>query len=213
MRTTTRITLIAVACLAAAGLTGCSTTSDTSSTPGSTPDTTTAPVTSPSPTDGTSSSPTTSTSSSADPSTGTAITACTSAHLNAAITPSAGGGAAGSTYVNLVLTNKGTSSCTLQGWPGVSFVGDGDGTQIGQAAAFDRASPHATVTVAPSATATAVLRIVQAANYSSADCKPTPADGFRVYPPGQKASLFAAKPGLTACASKGAPLLTVSGLK
>jgi hypothetical protein len=211
MRTTTKITLIAAACLTAAGLAGCSTTSGTASTPASTPKTTTAPVTSPSPTDQTSSSPTTSTS--ASPSTGSAITACTSAHLSAAISPSAGGGAAGSTYVNLVLTNKGTVTCTLQGWPGVSFVGDGNGTQIGQAAVFDRASPHATVTVAPGATATSVLRIVQAGNYSSADCKPTPADGFRVYPPGQKASVFAAKSGLTACASKTVSLLTVSGLK
>ncbi|BDZ48774.1 hypothetical protein GCM10025867_10150 [Frondihabitans sucicola] len=115
--------------------------------------------------------------------------------------------------MSLVLTNKGSASCTLQGWPGVSFVGDGNGTQIGQAAAFDRSTPHATVTVAPAGTATSTLRIVQAGNYSSADCKPTKADGFRVYPPGQKASIFASKSGLTACASKSVSLLTVSGLK
>ncbi len=47
---------------------------------------------------------------------------------------SGSGGAAGSTYVHLALRNTGSSTCTLQGWPGVSFVGGGDGSQIGAAA-------------------------------------------------------------------------------
>ena len=116
--------------------------------------------------------------------------------------------------MTLVLTNKSTSACTLQGWPGVSFVGGGNGTQIGQAAAFDKTSSHAVVTLAGSGgTAKSTLRIVQAGNYSAADCKPTKADGFRVYPPGQKASIFASKTGFTACASTAVSLLTVSGLK
>jgi len=214
MRTTTRITIIAVACLATAGLAGCAAKTTTSSTPTTTVTTTTAP----SPTDSTTTAPI----SPSTPTTGTGVgtapgaglTACTSANLTASISTDAGGGAAGSTYVSLVLTNKGTVACTLQGWPGVSFVGDGNGTQIGQAATFDRTTPHATVTLAASGgSATSTLRIVEAGNYSNADCKPTKADGFRIYPPGQKASLYAASSGLTACASKAVSLLTVSGLK
>lgn len=215
MRTTTRITFIAVACLAAVGLAGCSANSTTSSSPAATQSDTAAPAPAPATTG--SSAPSGSTTESPSTGTGTGtgsgVAACTSAHLRASIAANAGGGAAGSTYVSLVLTNTGTASCTLQGWPGVSFVGDGNGTQIGQAAAFDRTSPHPTVTLAPAGTATSTLRIVQAGNYSSADCTPTKADGFRVYPPGQKASIFATKSGLTACAAKSVSLLTVSGLQ
>jgi hypothetical protein len=223
MRTTTKITLIAVSFFAAAGLAGCSAASTPSSSPTATRTVTEAPApsdsassTTPSSSSSATSTPSTGTGSGSGTGTGTGTgtTACASADLTAAIQPSAGGGAAGSTFVSLVLTNKGASACTLQGWPGVSFVGDGNGTQIGQAATFDRTSPHGTVTLAASGgTATSTLRIVQAGNYSNADCSPTPADGFRIYPPGQKASVFAAKSGLTACASKSVALLTVTGLK
>jgi hypothetical protein len=206
MRTTTRFTVIAIACLAVAGLAGCSAKSDSATTPTATKTVTTAPA----PSTSTSTPPSPSTSST--PSTQPAILECTSANLTAAILNNAGGGAAGSTYVSLVLTNKGTTSCTLQGWPGVSFVGHGNGTQIGQAAAFDKTSPHPTVTLAPAGSAKSTLRIVQAGNYSAADCTPTKADGFRVYPPGQKASIFATKAGFTACAKTSVSLLTVSEL-
>lgn len=44
-----------------------------------------------------------------------------------------GGGSAGHYELEIVLENEGADPCTLQGWPGVSFVGDGDGTQLGGA--------------------------------------------------------------------------------
>ncbi|WP_285115861.1 DUF4232 domain-containing protein [Leifsonia sp. fls2-241-R2A-40a] len=122
------------------------------------------------------------------------------------------GGAAGSVEVTLVLTNNGSAECSLQGWPGVSFVGDGNGTQLGAAAQFDRSTPHPTVVLKPGGTAQAPLKITQALNYPDADCKPKPADGFRVYPPGSTASLFIAYPGQTACTSESISLLTVGAL-
>jgi hypothetical protein len=187
MRPTTRITIIAFACLAIAGLAGCSGKTVTSSTPPATVTTTTSAA--PAPTETVTTTP------SVSPTTGGGASACTSANLTAAVVANPGGGTAGSIYYNLVLTNTGTASCTLQGWPGVSFVGDGNGTQLGQAAAFDKTSPHPTVTLAPAGKATSTLRVV------------------RVYPPGQKASLFASTTGLTGCASTSVSLLTVSGLQ
>lgn len=123
-----------------------------------------------------------------------------------------GGGAAGSVEVTLVLTNNGSTECSLQGWPGVSFVGDGNGTQLGQAAEFDRSTPHPTVVLQPGGTAQAPLKIVQALNYDQSECQPKPADGFRVYPPGSTESLFVKDADFTACTSDSISLLTVGAL-
>jgi hypothetical protein len=122
------------------------------------------------------------------------------------------GGAAGSVGVTLVLTNNGSEACDLQGWPGVSFVGDGNGTQLGAAADFDRSKPHPTVTLQPGGTAQAPLQIVQARNYDEAQCQPKQADGFRVYPPGSTESLFVRSADYTACQSDSVKLLTVGAL-
>lgn len=123
-----------------------------------------------------------------------------------------GGGAAGSVEVTIVLTNNGSTECSLQGWPGVSFVGDGNGTQLGKAADFDRSTPHPTVVLQPGGTAVAPLKITQALNYDEATCKPKPADGFRVYPPGSTESLFVKDANVTACTSDTVSLLTVGAL-
>jgi hypothetical protein len=114
--------------------------------------------------------------------------------------------------VTLVLTNNGPEECSLQGWPGVSFVGDGNGTQLGQAAAFDRSTPHPTVVLKPGGTAQAPLTIVQAGNYDPSQCQPKKADGFRVYPPGSTESLFVKDADVTACTSEAVSLLTVGAL-
>ena len=73
---------------------------------------------------------------------------CATSDLSGAIGPGAGG-AAGSVGVTIVLTNNGSASCELQGWPGVAFVGGGNGTQLGKPATLDRSTPHPTVTLAP----------------------------------------------------------------
>jgi hypothetical protein len=122
------------------------------------------------------------------------------------------GGAAGSVGVTLVLTNNGSDPCDLQGWPGVSFVGDGNGTQLGAAAQFDRSAPHPTVTLQPGGSAQAPLLITQAMNYPEADCQPQQADGFRVYPPGSTEALFVKDADYTACKSESITLLTVGAL-
>jgi hypothetical protein len=115
--------------------------------------------------------------------------------------------------VSIVLTNTGSGACTVQGWPGVSFVGGGNGTQIGAAATLDRNVPHPTVTLQPGSSAQAYTDVLAAATADPAACKPTPADGLRVYPPGSKQSLFIKGGGAgngDACASSSVKLLSVS---
>lgn len=135
---------------------------------------------------------------------------CTASALTASLAQ--GGAAAGSIMPSLVLTNTGPQRCTLQGFPGVSFVGDGTGTQIGAAGTFETSSPHGTVTLDPGKTAHAPLRIARAENYPAETCQPVPADGLRVYPPGSTQALFVATSGLTACRSTQVQLIFVQGL-
>lgn len=142
---------------------------------------------------------------------GSASTACRSAHLT--ISLGAADGAAGSEIIPVVLTNRGTTSCTLQGWPGVSLVGHGDGRQIGAAADQDRSSPHPMLTLAPGASVHAPVKLTEALNYPKASCRPVAADGFRVYPPGETNALFVADKGATGCSSASVHLLTVQGLQ
>lgn len=136
---------------------------------------------------------------------------CTVASLAGSIT-FGGGGGAGSQYRDLALRNTGAAACTLQGWPGVSFVGGGDGEQIGAAATLDRGSAHPTVTLAPGATAYAALRIVQAGNLAPGACTEQTPDGFRVYPPGSEQALFVPSTADRACSETSAHLLSVRAL-
>jgi len=100
-------------------------------------------------------------------------------------------------HTGLQLRNIGTSSCTLYGYPGVSYVAGSDGHQVG-AAATRQADPtggaETTVTLAPGAVASAPLDIVDAAAIPASSCKPVPVQGLRVYPPGNKGALFISMP-------------------
>ncbi|EGD25418.1 DUF4232 domain-containing protein [Prescottella equi] len=101
-----------------------------------------------------------------------------------------GQGAAGSTELPLVFTNVGGRTCALDGFPGVSYVqGGADGAQVGAAATRSGESAGA-VTLAPDATATAMVRAVEVQNYPADTCAPTPVAGLRVYPPNDTGSIF-----------------------
>lgn len=99
-------------------------------------------------------------------------------------------GAAGSVYEPLRMTNKGTASCTLYGYPGVSFVTGGSGDQVGADASRNPQHPAATVTLAPGATAESIVQVVNHGNYSPSQCKAADVSGFRVYPPGETAAAY-----------------------
>jgi hypothetical protein len=100
-------------------------------------------------------------------------------------------GAAGTTYYALVFTNRGTTSCSLRGYPGVSSVSTPAGRQIGAAA---RRSPATVVTVVlrPGAAASAAYGQAQALNYPRSRCHPVSARGLRVYAPNQTRARYVA---------------------
>ena len=130
---------------------------------------------------------------------------CKAANLTAAL-DAKGGGAAGSVYMQLVLTNSGTEPCLLKGFAGVSLTAGAEGEPIGAAATRDDSTPVADVLLAPGKAGSATLRYTQAGNYPN--CTRTPAAGFRVYPPEDTASLFLAAP-KDACSDAGIKLLTI----
>jgi hypothetical protein len=119
------------------------------------------------------------------PSSTAGTTACTSSGLKVAVVTGAGGAAAGSTYYPLDFTNVSGRSCTLQGYPGVSFVTGPSGSQIGSAASRNPAVAAALVTLAPGGMAHATLQVVDALNYSASACHPVTAHWLRVFPPSQ----------------------------
>ena len=130
---------------------------------------------------------------------------CKAANLTAAL-DAKGGGAAGSVYMQLVLTNSGAEPCLLKGFAGVSLTAGAEGEPIGAAATRDDSTPVADVLLAPGKAGSATLRYTQAGNYPN--CTRTPAAGFRVYPPEDTASLFLAAP-KDACSDAGINLLTI----
>jgi hypothetical protein len=119
---------------------------------------------------------------------------------------------AGTSYKSLVFTNKSTHTCSLGGFPGVSYVAGANGHQVG-APAVEEGARGAGVTMAPGQSASADIGFVQVHNYDPSACKPTAVRGLRVYPPGDTASMFVATDG-TGCAGKipGAQL-KVGGVK
>ena len=108
---------------------------------------------------------------------------CTTAHLEVWFGLGLGGGTLGSVYYPLEFSNVGHSACTLNGYPGVSGYGN-NGKAVGPPASRN-GQHHGTVTLAPGATAHAILRVE---DWGALCSKEVPAAGLRVYPPGAKTS-------------------------
>jgi hypothetical protein len=138
---------------------------------------------------------TTSLGASPSPSTPAAATStrCHTAGLTVAVDPDKGGGAAGSQGEFLVFTNKSGKTCTLYGYPGVSFVAGGNGTQVN--VPFTRtAGTKSTIKLTAGGKAYAPIQLVDYLNYPTADCKPVTIRGYRVYPPDETAAVFVSAP-------------------
>jgi Domain of unknown function (DUF4232) len=99
-------------------------------------------------------------------------------------------GAAGSIYYPLEFRNVSGASCTLFGYPGVSFATGIGGRQLGGAAVRNPAFAAQLVTLAPGATAHASLQVVVAQNYPASICDPVTAHWLRIFPPNQFAPLY-----------------------
>ncbi|MGI8428546.1 MAG: DUF4232 domain-containing protein [Solirubrobacteraceae bacterium] len=122
-----------------------------------------------------------------------------------------GNGAAGSNYYHLEFTNQSGSACMLGGYPGVSAVNLG-GDQLGSAASRDKSRRPRTVRLASGATATTVLRIVEAGNFPRSACHQVSAAGLRVYPPNRTASKLIPFP-FNACSRTGPVYLSVRAMQ
>jgi hypothetical protein len=91
--------------------------------------------------------------------------------------------AAGTAFYKLHFTNLSGHACTLNGFPFL-FAVNLKGKQVGPRASFRKPSPHL-ITLGKGKTATAVLGIVDTANYPASTCRPVTAAGLRVFPPNQ----------------------------
>lgn len=99
-------------------------------------------------------------------------------------------GYAGGTYQVIDFTNTSGATCTLTGYPGVSLVSGPPFVQIGLAAKRGGTAPVKQITLAPDATANALLQIVDALNFPTATCSPAKATDLRIYPPNQTLAVF-----------------------
>ncbi len=111
---------------------------------------------------------------------------CTSAQLSAGV--GNGQGAAGTQIYQLVFANTGSTACTLQGYPGVSFVGT-TGTQLGPPAVRRGSSAGPLISLNPGQSTYATFTFPSSGNICGNGGTPT--TGLRVYPPNQTAALFA----------------------
>jgi hypothetical protein len=114
--------------------------------------------------------------------------ACSTSSLK--LTIGQGNGAAGSVYYPIVFTNSSGASCTLQGFPGVSFVTGQNGSQIGNPATRNSDAPAQAITLDPGAVAHATLQVAQALNFPKAKCQLTTAHWLKVYPPNETEPVF-----------------------
>ncbi len=130
---------------------------------------------------------------------------CTTSSLTASL--GQGSGAAGSVYYPIEFTNNGPT-CTLYGYPGVSFV-SASGAQVGAAAGEDPTYPRRLVTLAQGATAHADLQITVAQNYPAATCRPVAVKRLRIFPPGQTSALYVSVAATTGCGSTAVTILHV----
>ncbi|MFT4262420.1 MAG: DUF4232 domain-containing protein [Nocardioides sp.] len=119
----------------------------------------------------------------------TVATECTAGQLAAGYVRRGAG--ASHRFGALRLTNVSATRCWLRGYGGLSFVGGGDGTQVGHAATRTPSTVRR-VWLAPGERAASLVDQTTAAPYGTRRCRPTAVDGFRVYPPDSTVSLFVA---------------------
>lgn len=106
---------------------------------------------------------------------------------------------AGSKFFTLDFTNKGSNTCELKGFPGVSLVADSNGTQLGRSAKREENVEYDVVSLDPGSSAVAKVRLGSTGPQDPAQCQPTPADGFRVYPPEETTAAYIPVEGLEGC--------------
>ena len=130
---------------------------------------------------------------------------CTNADLHASYRHT--DDATGHSYGRIVLRNVSGHACHTRGFGGLSYVGNGDGTQIGAAADRDRSTPVRTVLLSPGDRARSAVAETRASVYSRHRCRPAHVDGFRVYVPDATVSQYVPHP-TTGCRNPRVHLLS-----
>ena len=127
---------------------------------------------------------------------------CSNAHLVASYRST--GEAMSHHYGRIVLRNASHTTCWIRGYGGLSYVGGGDGTQVGAAA--DRAhSSEPRTTVRPGERVRS--RIVETTfGVYAGRCRRAHVDGFRVYLPDETRAQYVAHP-TTGCRNRHVHLL------
>jgi len=120
-------------------------------------------------------------------------------------------GTAGTLYQVVVLTNTSDSTCTLFGYPGVSFVSGVGGQQVGAAASRNSAVASTLVTLAPGGQANTLIGLHDAGAYNPSQCQPTSVDWLRIYPPGDYGSIYVQYQAQT-CASTAEVTMSVTAI-
>jgi Protein of unknown function (DUF4232) len=138
------------------------------------------------------SAPASSTSAASQPSpsttsTSSAVAGCLTRYLNGSTGLSQG--TAGSIYVVIRFKNLDNVPCTLYGFPGVALAAGTPVTDVGQPSVESSTTPRELVTLQPGGYANATLQVVDAGNYSPADCKPVKTTWLEVIPPNQEVPL------------------------
>jgi hypothetical protein len=134
---------------------------------------------------------------------------CSDDALGIRIAVADGGGGAGSEYYDVVFTNTGGSSCALRGTPGVSVVGDGNGTQLGKPA--DRIQTGVkTVRLGVGQSVAAPLKVVNIGTTGGPldGCTVQKGDGYRVYAPHSRKAVLVRDSSAVACV-RGPSFMTV----
>jgi hypothetical protein len=110
--------------------------------------------------------------------------------------------------LSIVFTNVSTHSCTMFGYPGVSFL-TGGGVQVNDPAQRSTGEGGSIlVPLAPGAKAHADLLLVDTANFPPASCKPVTTATIRVFPPDETQDILIASNQLI-CSSKGTGLAQI----
>lgn len=133
---------------------------------------------------------------------------CTSADLHASYRYSDAG--TGHVWGWIVLENRSSHACRTGGFSGISYVGGGNGTQVGSPARW--VGTPATYTLRPGQRLREKIQETRAANYPRATCRPRHVDGFRVYVPDSTRSQFVPHV-TTGCANRHVRLLEARPLR
>jgi len=129
------------------------------------------------------------------------VASCLTSDLKVTLDSAAAGAAAGSSYVPLEFTNASGRSCSLSGYPAVTFATTVGGPQIGTAATAEYARQSGALTLAPGGVAHAWLQIADVTSFPASQCRPVQAGGLRVALTGTQTAAFLPH-SFQACANK-----------